>query len=414
MLGFSCNDDDPVGPDKAFTLRAEDVGVTEVWLKLTVNVNRGTFALKRNDSTIISTLHSPIDTLLLDEGLLPKQTYTYKAGNGETLTVTTMDTTSHDFTWQIDTLGDGNGSVLYDVAIINDTLAYAVGEIYKKDSTGQFETDAYNAARWDGNNWNLERIPYKAFPNATQRFPGGLRAIYAFGLNQIIVTQGSMVRWYDGVRWSEEEFLFNHFTDTVGGIRKFWGTSKSNLYGVGDKGAIWYYNGSVWKRVESGTGLPIRDIFGARDKLREDNEILCIAEGYGTPGGSKVLSIEGTNVHELTMNGLLSWSLWDIWFVPKRKYIAVGDGLWQARSLNGVWSRNSDLPALFKTSIHGKGLNDIAVCGAYWLLAHYNGVNWRTYFPFTSGSLTSIKINNNKIIAVGGNSIKAFAINGLR
>ncbi|MBI3006249.1 MAG: hypothetical protein HYY49_12660, partial [Ignavibacteriales bacterium] len=40
------------------------------------------------------------------------------------------DTTSHNFTWTIDTVGDGNSSVLYDVAIINDTLAYAVGEIY--------------------------------------------------------------------------------------------------------------------------------------------------------------------------------------------------------------------------------------------------------------------------------------------
>jgi len=36
------------------------------------------------------------------------------------------DTTNHEFTWQTFTLGDGGSSVLYDVAIINDTLAYAV------------------------------------------------------------------------------------------------------------------------------------------------------------------------------------------------------------------------------------------------------------------------------------------------
>lgn len=85
------------------------------------------------------------DTVIMDEGLLPSQTYTYRAkvqspalpiwlgGNlTSQVQVRTMDTTSHDFTWQIYTLGDGTGSsCLYDVAIINDTLAYAVGEIYQ-------------------------------------------------------------------------------------------------------------------------------------------------------------------------------------------------------------------------------------------------------------------------------------------
>ncbi len=47
------------------------------------------------------------------------------------------DTTSHNYAWQTFILGDGNSSVLYDAAIIYDTLIYAVGEIYLKDSTGQ-------------------------------------------------------------------------------------------------------------------------------------------------------------------------------------------------------------------------------------------------------------------------------------
>ena len=46
------------------------------------------------------------------------------------LLLTTLDTTSHDFSWKTFTFGGGGGSVLNDVAIVNDTLAYAVGEIY--------------------------------------------------------------------------------------------------------------------------------------------------------------------------------------------------------------------------------------------------------------------------------------------
>jgi len=50
-----------------------------------------------------------------------------------------LDTTSHNFTWTLQRLGGASGSVLYDVAIINDTLTYAVGEMYLNDSTGQID-----------------------------------------------------------------------------------------------------------------------------------------------------------------------------------------------------------------------------------------------------------------------------------
>jgi hypothetical protein len=57
------------------------------------------------------------------------------------------DTTSHNFSWEITQLGDGGGSSLYDVAIINDKLAYAVGEIRLKDSTGQWDPAIYNLVK---------------------------------------------------------------------------------------------------------------------------------------------------------------------------------------------------------------------------------------------------------------------------
>jgi hypothetical protein len=49
----------------------------------------------------------------------------------------TIDTTSHNFTWEFDTLGGGSSSAWYDDRIINDTLVYAVGGIFIRDSTGQ-------------------------------------------------------------------------------------------------------------------------------------------------------------------------------------------------------------------------------------------------------------------------------------
>jgi hypothetical protein len=69
-----------------------------------------------------------------------------------------MDTTSHNFTWQIDTLGDGGGSVLYDVAIINNTLAYTVGEIYKRDSVGNWDPLPSGLALWNGRSWSSRKV----------------------------------------------------------------------------------------------------------------------------------------------------------------------------------------------------------------------------------------------------------------
>ena len=56
-----------------------------------------------------------------------------------------LDTTSHEFVWHVERLGAG-GSYFRDVAVINDTLAYAVGTISAKDSTGQWQ-DMFNMAR---------------------------------------------------------------------------------------------------------------------------------------------------------------------------------------------------------------------------------------------------------------------------
>ncbi|MGH2567361.1 MAG: hypothetical protein ACRDGA_03410 [Bacteroidota bacterium] len=72
--------------------------------------------------------------------------WTCKDG-GVTPPANNQDTTSHNFSWRTFVLGDGAGSILRDVAIINDTLAYAVGEVRMKDSLGNWDPEIYNAAK---------------------------------------------------------------------------------------------------------------------------------------------------------------------------------------------------------------------------------------------------------------------------
>jgi hypothetical protein len=108
------------------------------------------------------------------------------------------DTTSHNFAWSIQYLGDGNSSVLHDVDIINDTLAYAVVELYQKDSTGQLDPYRYNYAAWNGTTWSVRRLPYYY---QGQPYVNPIRSIFSFGSADI---------WFAGngvSRWTESGFV---------------------------------------------------------------------------------------------------------------------------------------------------------------------------------------------------------------
>jgi hypothetical protein len=148
-------------------LTAEDASCTEAWLKLTTTQVPATVRVVRDGQAVSDFRLLTSDTLVVDEGLLPNRTYTYRAyrfaesrliDSSTQATVTTMDTTSHNFTWQIDTLGT-HSSVLYDVAIINDTLVYAVGEIFHRDSSENWTF--FNLAKWNGREWTLHRVYYR-------------------------------------------------------------------------------------------------------------------------------------------------------------------------------------------------------------------------------------------------------------
>ncbi|HEX9657216.1 MAG TPA: glucosyl transferase, partial [Bacteroidota bacterium] len=166
-------------------------------------------ALSRDGNTL-STVHIlSSDTLLIDEGLAPSTTYTYRASltldnnivvRSPDAQARTLDTTSHN--WVFDPpvmLGDGSSSVLYDVVIINDTLAYAVGEIYKMDSLGNWDPNAYNLVKWDGSSWELMRIQFYTICGQPSRTPYPAKAIFAFSENDVWITsQGGQVARWDG------------------------------------------------------------------------------------------------------------------------------------------------------------------------------------------------------------------------
>ncbi len=421
LLTQSCKETPPEPPKPpTLTLTAEDASCTEAWLKVSCTelpVTIRLLMLTPPTQTRQTIRLVTADTLLIDEGLLPKHTYTYQLQRlgadssvietSASVQLTTMDTTSHSFQFSIDTLGV-TSSVLYDVAIISENNVWAVGEIFLNDTaTGQLDPRRYNAAHWDGNNWTALRVPYYY---QGQPYHNPIQAVFAFGPDDI---------WFAGngvIRWNGQQYIPMEIPTSVWGpnrINKIWGSSGNDLYIVGDAGSIAHYNSGAWQRVESGTTLPIMDVYGARNSRSGVYEILCVSADPNIPGHSQVLAIENTMAREIATNPL--WEPWGIWFVSQRWYIIAGDGLWETHSPRGTWVRNNSIPPLFKTSICGKGLNDVIVCGAFLLLAHWNGINWQTFFPRAASSgFVGVEMKDNVMVAVGGTGNRAVAVQGRR
>jgi hypothetical protein len=345
------------------------------------------------------------DTTITDTGLKPSHTYTYKViltGQVVTTQATTMDTTSHNITWTTYTLGDGSGSsTLYDVAIINDTLAYAVGEIHSGGTT-------YNLAKWNGSQWTLSVTSDSGY------LYGVIYCIYAFGPNDVWVGSSILEHW-DGTKWTfygSTRGYSNAFW-----IRKIWGTSSNDLYFVGDGGNIRHYDGTSWTKIESGTSMDIRSIWGAKNKQTGNYEIYATAGDPLASRDRKILHINGTTAESISDNGI-TWALNCVWFSPGRCYWLVGDGVWEKHpSLsNSTWNAQN-ISDYDINSIRGTDINDIVICGSYGEVMHYNGASWKSYRSVTglSGGLYySVAITNTMVCAVGTNSPNAAILIGKR
>lgn len=127
LLFNNCDSTDPkLDPDLKLELKG--VSCTEAWLQLTKNNIQlpATINLLKNNSVTQTFSLSTKDSLLYIDSLLPNQNYSFQVSSiqnpvsSNELSVTTLDTTSHNFIWQTFEFGQHSSSVLFDVAIIDE------------------------------------------------------------------------------------------------------------------------------------------------------------------------------------------------------------------------------------------------------------------------------------------------------
>lgn len=320
------------------------------------------------------------------------------------------DTTGHNFAWEVDVLGDGNGSYLNDVAIINDTLAYAVGEFNVRDSSGAWKLPPYNVARWNGASWEPSTTSDSGYDY------GPLRCVLAFAPDDIWAGSSTPEQW-DGRRWTFHGGSRGFVARAGVSIRKMWGTSSRDLYAVGDGGHIWHYNGTAWKELPSGTTLDFRDIYGAWNIQSMTWDILAVASRYPVNSDRKIVAISGESVTPL-LDYPIQYSLEGIWFVPNRFHVTVGGGVYEKKTLDEPLWRNGmlDITPYHAHAARGLDVNDLFVVGDAGEILHYNGMTWqssRTHIPYAA-SYNAVAVRGDAVLAVGTNGVRGVVTRGRR
>lgn len=324
------------------------------------------------------------------------------------------DTTNHNFVFAIDTLGDGSSSVLNDVWIFDENNIWAVGEVYLNDATGQIDPVAYNVAHWDGKKWNLMQLYYPF--NQTQLLIVPIRGIYAFGPNDIWLAAGSVFRWNGS--FIQPFLLRPMILSGPETVEKLWGTSSSDLYGVGNSGTIVHYNGSNWQKLDSGTDLDIRDIWGSRNEKTGELEILAVASipRLELPR-RKLFKLTESTVETLADSGIAQETLAGIWFSPGNKYVVVGSGIYRKNHLEEPhWlGAPRELTEFYSSHVRGVAANDIVVVGAFGDALHFNGSTWKQYPELRiAGSLFKVAFSHQTVAAVGYVGNRAVVVIGRR
>jgi hypothetical protein len=422
LVAASCNTTEPpiIPPPqspKAIKLKLLDVSCTEAFISITASdtVLPVNITLKKDDTAMFSFILTQTDTTVIDTTLQPDISYVYqttavikgKEENSDSLQVKTLNTTSHNFTWQKFQFGTGASSILKDVAIIDENNIWAVGEIYA-DTTGL----PYNAVHWDGSNWELKRISVNFRGNL---ITPPLEGIFAFSSTDIWLV-GSLPIHGDGNNWTMYDLRTT--VDPNISLSKAWGNNSSDIYFVGRLGSIAHYLNGSWSKIESGTDLNIVDIWGDVNPFTNKTEIICGAANIFVNPGSELIRIKEDFTTEMLDNTGLGQTFAPLWFKAGIRYYVVGDGLYEKTYKDSsIWlNLNNNITQYFMECIRGNSLNNIILAGAFGEVIHFNGISWvsikNTETTINNGSYYKVAVKGNVAVAVGFDQSQAVILMG--
>jgi hypothetical protein len=400
---LTCN---TIDPPLALELKLEleDVSCTEAWITLTINnVQLPAEVVLYKNNTAQNNILCYGDTLLYIDSLLPNQTYKFhttiqsSSHTSNEISVTTMDTTSHNFSWQVFEFGDVGNCVFFDAAIINENSIWVVGDFTVSDSSENGST-MYNAIHWNGSEWVFYRIMFYTICGQQHQNSYPARAIFAIDDETIIAASNSQVAYLkNGVQTKIECIPAT--------INKIWGTHTNNLYVVGNNGNIAKYHNGNWSRIESGTTHNLLDItyssttgeiFVYGRSLDNSKSILLKIKNDAV---TKIWET-GSNDYDPTWAG----QIMGIYCNNSDLFIITQKGIYREKiGLNFPAQKLSPTSGWFTYKLTGTISNNLFTAGDRSKIMHYNGQSSAVVYDNISqvSPLYSAVAKDKIIVAVG-------------
>jgi len=310
--------------------------------------------------------------------------------------ITNSDTTSHNFTWQIDTIGI-EGSWLRDIAVIAEDDIWAVGRIEKDTARNRG-----NLVKWDGEKWEIIDLTYYG-PNGGEFRPDG-QTLFPFTSGEVIVSTGARIQTWNGSSYIQES---GHLSINTGSIRKIWGRSPDDYYLAGTSGMILHHKDGIWETMDSGTDIDIRDIDGYGDHVFAIafSEVWpsAVLEYYN--GRWRTLFSSTTYFGDLKENDYGRTTAIKVF--EDKAYIVSKAGLiiynYKTKKTNLIPADEALMTGHDYIRISGKE-NDLVLIGKVGQIIHYNGSTWRMFDAAAgiSGLRVSSGYINGDIIATCG------------
>jgi hypothetical protein len=254
--------------------------------------------------------------------------------------------------------------------------------------------------RYDGSGWS------QWFENADRSYLGA----FAIGDDDMLLV-GSRRGARDGIVYSRRS---GHWSETVvapgRALRDAWASSSSDVYAVGDEGAVYHFDGSGWSEIPHGVDADFFAAWGA-----EGAGVVAVGAVNADvwPLDGIVARITPTGVTEeirFTGNQLL-----DVWGSGPNKIYAVGgekifeyDGSAWSEAAHFPASQDDPIPAAL-WGISGTSSHNVFAVSGYGQVYHFDGSSW-TKMADTSVPLNSVlALPGGEAVAVGrGGTIRYF------
>ncbi len=272
------------------------------------------------------------------------------------------DTTSHDFVWEVDTIGLPFG-MINDVSIVSENDIWVVGQFDQMGDDGQIDySKRSNSAHWNGKTWTFHRAIDTAYQSCA-----GLDKVFAVNSSNVWFMAGNG-RYWDGLRYHLVDLYNAGFPMSVNGL---WISPDLNTrVFVGNDNGVAFWDRGRYVRPFS---PPIGHFSDVRGLSNGD-----VAIG--------VRALDGTYSEIYKMNNVGFFERLGAFSGEKITHLYCGDSIMFSTAHDVFKTWGNKRHAVFSTesfvkAFEANGMNDYFILTFPLQLHHYNGSTFKEIGP---------------------------------